>query len=73
MDDVAEALFGTAAVISFLLFQPVKANAVVFPAAALLTLGLSGYLVMLGLIAEVAVRVHERVRQPLPIVFEVRP
>lgn len=66
-------LFGTAAVTSFLLFQPVKANAVVLPAAALLTLGLSGYLVMLGLIAEVAVRVHERVRQPLPIVFEVRP
>jgi glycosyltransferase involved in cell wall biosynthesis len=49
------AAFGTATLIA-IGFQPEKAAAVVFPGAALLWLGLAGYLLLLGLVAEVALR-----------------
>jgi glycosyltransferase involved in cell wall biosynthesis len=45
-----------AAAAAMLWFQPVKAEAVVLPGAALLCLGLALYLLMLGLIAEFLVR-----------------
>lgn len=63
--------FGAAALIAYSNFGIEKANAFVFPGAALLWLGLAGYLVMLGLIAEVALREHQReYPQELPIVSE---
>jgi glycosyltransferase involved in cell wall biosynthesis len=63
--------FGAAALIAHSSFRIEKANAFVFPGAALLWLGLAGYLVMLGLIAEVALREHQReYPQELPIVSE---
>lgn len=49
-----------AAVYAHLYFRPEKVNAVVLPGAALLFFGLSGYLLMLGLIAEQAVRLRLR-------------
>ncbi len=65
--------FGVAAAISLASFRPVKANALVFPASALLCLGLSCYLLMLGLIAEVALR-GERAgdAEDLPLAREER-
>ncbi len=47
--------FGVATVVASG-FRPEKAAAVVFPGAALLWLGLAGYLLLLGLVAEVALR-----------------
>ncbi len=49
-------LFVAAAAASWLYFQDAKANALVFPAIALLWLGLAVYLLLLGLVAEVALR-----------------
>jgi len=46
--------FSVAAVISLTSFRPVKANALVLPGSALLWFGLACYLLLLGLIAEVA-------------------
>jgi len=48
--------FTIAAIISLTSFRPVKANALVFPGSALLWFGLACYLLLLGLIAEVALR-----------------
>lgn len=56
---VLSVVFAVAAVIAIRSFGPDKANALVFPGVALVWLGLACYLVMLGLIAEVALR-HER-------------
>jgi glycosyltransferase involved in cell wall biosynthesis len=44
-----------AAIVSLVAFSPAKADALVLPGAALLLFGLAIYLIMLGLIAEVAV------------------
>jgi glycosyltransferase involved in cell wall biosynthesis len=55
-------VFAAAAGVSLALFRPVKANSIVLPGAALLWFGLAAYLVMLGLVGEVAVR--ERLRSP---------
>lgn len=49
-------LFLLASAAAMLWFQPAKAEAVVFPGAALLCLGVALYLLMLGLIAEFLVR-----------------
>jgi glycosyltransferase involved in cell wall biosynthesis len=67
--------FAGAAALAFFFFHPREADALVLPTASLLSLGLAGYLLMLGLIAEVAVRVHDRGgrRQHSPIAVEVRP
>jgi glycosyltransferase involved in cell wall biosynthesis len=48
--------FAVAAIIALTTFRAVKANALVLPGAALLWLGLAFYLLMLGLIAEGALR-----------------
>lgn len=48
-------VFGMAAAIAIVWFQPAKANAFVLPGAALLWFGLACYLLILGLIAESAV------------------
>ena len=62
---------GAAAVMATVGFVPEKANAVVFPGAALLWLGLAGYLLMLGLIAEVALWEHRKKQgEELPLVHE---
>jgi glycosyltransferase involved in cell wall biosynthesis len=60
-----------AAIVAAIGFGPEKANAVVFSGAALLCLGLAGYLLMLGLIAEVALWEHRREQgEQLPLVHE---
>jgi glycosyltransferase involved in cell wall biosynthesis len=60
-----------AAIVAAIGFGPEKANAVVFSGAALLCLGLAGYLLMLGLIAEVALWEHRREQEEqLPLVHE---
>jgi len=60
-----------AAIIAAVGFGPEKANAVVFSGAALLWLGLAGYLLMLGLIAEVALWEHRREQEgELPLAHE---
>ena len=63
--------FAAAAVVALTTFRPDKANALVLPGAALLWLGLGGYLIMVGLIAEIAVRDRgSGVTDSLPIVRE---
>ena len=65
--------FGVAAVIAHTMFGPVKANALVFPGAALLWFGLACYLLMLGLIGEMALREERAVdAERLPVVREER-
>jgi glycosyltransferase involved in cell wall biosynthesis len=64
------ALFGVAALISFATFQPQKAQAFVLPAAMLLWVELAGYLLMLGLIGEVALRERRSGDGGIPIVHE---
>ncbi|UCG85502.1 MAG: glycosyltransferase family 2 protein [Gemmatimonadota bacterium] len=62
---------GAAAIVAAVGFGPEKANAVVFSGTALLWLGLAGYLLMLGLIAEVALWEHRRENgEQLPLVHE---
>jgi hypothetical protein len=65
--------FAAAAVVSLVAFQSSKAEAFVFPGAALLWVGLACYLLMLGLVAEAALRI-ERYRGPsaLQLVHEER-
>ena len=71
---VLAAAFGAAALVSIVGFGPEKANAMVLPGAALLWLGLSSYLVMVGLIAEVALAQGQSGRDDRqPIVREVGP
>lgn len=68
-------LLGTAATVAaavaYLTFRPEKVNAVVLPGVALLWFMLGGYLLMLGLIAEQAVRMQQRTRPaPPPLAHE---
>jgi glycosyltransferase involved in cell wall biosynthesis len=53
---LAGTAFLVAALTALMAFQPVKANAMILPGSALLWFGLAGYLLMLGLVSEVAVR-----------------
>ncbi len=63
--------FAAGAGLSLLTFESYKARALVFPATALLWLGLAGYLLMLGLIAETAVKEQRRtLRDSLPLARE---
>ncbi len=66
--------FSVASLVAVATFQPAKANAIVFPGVALLWFGLSFYLLMLGLIGEVALREYREsdVKQLLPVVREER-
>lgn len=62
---------GAATLVASAGFVPQKANAVVLPGAAMLWLGLTGYLLMLGLVAEVALWEHRRDGgEQLPLVHE---
>lgn len=64
-------VFGAAAAVALLRFGPEKANAFVLPGAALLWLGFACYLMMLGLIAEVALRqARLEAADLLPVVHE---
>ena len=67
-------LFGVASLIAVATFQPSKATAIVFPGVALLWFGLACYLLMLGLIGEVALREQREadVEHLLPVVHEDR-
>lgn len=53
-------------------FGPAKANALVFPGAALLWLGAAFYLAMLGLVAEVALSSERESARDIPTAWEVR-
>jgi hypothetical protein len=53
-------------------FEPLKANAVVFPGAALLWLAAAFYLTMLGLVAEVALSSEHESARETPTAREVR-
>lgn len=60
-------LFAVLSVISYLFFQPEKATALVLPGVAIIAAGLACFLVMLGLIGEVALRRHRVHGVQLPI------
>ena len=53
-------------------FGPEKANALVFPGAAVLSLGAAFYLAMLGLVAEVALSSERESARDIPTAWEVR-
>lgn len=53
-------------------FAPFKADALVFPGAALLSLGAAFYLAMLGLVAEVALNSERESAREIPTAWEVR-
>ena len=53
-------------------FGPLKSEALVFPAAALLWLGAAFYLAMLGLVAEVALSHERESARHIPTAWEVR-
>jgi glycosyltransferase involved in cell wall biosynthesis len=60
--------FTLAALVAAAYFRPEKVSAVVFPGAALLWFELAGYLMLLGLIAEMAVMEHRRTdEEPVPL------
>jgi glycosyltransferase involved in cell wall biosynthesis len=48
--------FGAASIVASFAFGPEKADAVIFPAATAILVGLAAYLLMLGLLAETALR-----------------
>ncbi len=66
------ALFGAMWLIARTQFASEKANALVFPGAALLFLGVAFYLVMLGLVAEVALSGERDNANDIPTAWEVR-
>lgn len=65
------AIFGTLWLIS-LTFGPAKATALVFPGAGLLAVGVAFYLIMLGLVAEVALNSERVDTNDIPNAWEVR-
>ena len=65
--------FLTAWLIAVFAFQPEKAESLVFPAAALLSAGTAFFLMMLGLMAEVALVLHGRRSEVGMIVKEIDP
>jgi glycosyltransferase involved in cell wall biosynthesis len=69
---VAAGLFAVAAVIAATQFREIKATAVVFPGAALLFGAAAFYLVMLGLVAEVALSSERESASEIPTAWEIR-
>jgi len=69
---VAAGLFAGAAVIAATQFREIKATAVVFPGAALLFGAAAFYLVMLGLVSEVALRNERESASEIPTAWEIR-
>ncbi len=65
-------LFGVLWLIAASQFGPAKADALVFPGAALLAVGVAFYLFMLGLVAEVALNSERESAQEIPTAWEVR-
>ncbi|HUF36171.1 MAG TPA: glycosyltransferase family 2 protein [Gemmatimonadales bacterium] len=53
-------------------FGPVKAQALVFPGAAMLSAGVAFYLLMLGLVAEVALSTERESANEIPTAWEIR-
>jgi len=66
------ALFCLLWVVAATQFGPAKAEAVVFPGAALLSAGVAFYLLMLGLVAEVALSSERESANEIPTAWEVR-
>ena len=66
------ALFCAGCIVAATHFRPEKAEAVVFPGAALLCAGVAFYLVMLGLVAEVALSSERESASDIPTAWEVR-
>jgi glycosyltransferase involved in cell wall biosynthesis len=64
-------LFGVMWAIAWTQFGPEKARALVFPGAGLLWLGTAFYLIMLGLVAEVALRNERESASAIPHAWEV--
>jgi glycosyltransferase involved in cell wall biosynthesis len=65
-------VFAVVAAIAATEFQPLKAEALVFPGAALLCGGATFYLLMLGLVAEVALNSERESANEIPTAWEVR-
>ena len=65
-------LFAVAAAVAIARFPEFKATAVVFPGAAMLFAGAAFYLVMLGLVAEVALNTERESANEVPNAWEVR-
>jgi pilus assembly protein TadC len=68
---VVAAIFGALWIFS-LTFGPAKATALVFPGAGLLAVGVAFYLIMLGLVAEVALNSERGDSNDVPNAWEVR-
>ena len=64
--------FAIMAVVAALEFSPSKATALVFPGAALLCAAAAFYLLMLGLVAEVALNSEQESANEIPTAWEVR-
>jgi glycosyltransferase involved in cell wall biosynthesis len=64
--------FAAMAVIAATSFSPTKAEALVFPGAALVCAGAAFYLLMLGLVAEVALNSERESANEIPTAWEVR-
>jgi glycosyltransferase involved in cell wall biosynthesis len=64
--------FAIMAVVAALEFSPSKATALVFPGSALLCAGAAFYLLMLGLVAEVALNSERESANDIPTAWEVR-
>ena len=68
----AAAVFCLLWVIAATQFSPTKAEALVFPGAAVLSAGVAFYLLMLGLVAEVALSSERETANEIPTAWEVR-
>lgn len=68
----AAAVFGLIGLVVVSRFSPEKASALVFPGAALLWIGAAFYLLMLGLVAEVALHSEHDGTSDIPNAWEVR-
>jgi hypothetical protein len=64
------AMFGVMWIVAATQFGPEKARALVFPGAALLSAGVAFYLIMLGLVAEVALSSERESANEIPTAWE---
>ena len=69
---LAAALFTVMAIVAASEFQPSKAEALVFPGSALICAGAAFYLLMLGLVSEVALHAERESANEIPTAWEVR-
>ncbi|HWB41013.1 MAG TPA: glycosyltransferase family 2 protein [Gemmatimonadales bacterium] len=69
---VGALLFAGMALVAALEFSPTKAEALVFPGSALICAGAAFYLLMLGLVAEVALHAERESANEIPTAWEVR-